>query len=179
METEILKKRLLLVLIIIFIIACGYWIFSENSVTDIAEAPITSENEETNKAYVYLSGGVKIPGVYEVSKGTRVYEVVKKAGDTIPYANIKDIDMQESIQEDRKIHIPVDVSNATTTLKLVNINSANELELRLLPGVGKATASKIIEYRNEHGNFKTKEELKEISGIGEGKYSKLVDKVTI
>ena len=63
--------------------------------------------------------------------------------------------------------------------KRQNINTANEIELRILPGVGVATAKKILDYREEHGKFKTKEELKEISGIGEGKYNKLSDKITI
>ncbi len=49
----------------------------------------------------------------------------------------------------------------------VNINTASEEELTSLPGIGPAKAKAIVEYRKEHGNFKSVDELSNVSGIGE------------
>ena len=61
----------------------------------------------------------------------------------------------------------------------VNINTATGKELETLSGVGEATASKIITYRKEHGLFTCKEDLKKVPGIGDGKFKKLEDSITL
>jgi competence protein ComEA len=61
----------------------------------------------------------------------------------------------------------------------ININKASIEELDTLPRIGEKTAQKIIEYRNSHTNFKTIEEIKEVSGIGDAKYSQIKDLITI
>lgn len=57
--------------------------------------------------------------------------------------------------------------------KVVNINTANEEELITLPAVGPVTAKAIIEYREKYGNFKEKEEIKNVSGIGNNLFRKI------
>ena len=66
-----------------------------------------------------------------------------------------------------------------TTIEKVNINTATAEQLMQLPGVGEKTANKIINHRNENGEFKTLDQLKEVSGIGEKKYEKMKDMITI
>lgn len=61
----------------------------------------------------------------------------------------------------------------TQTEFLININTDNINELTLLPGIGKAKALLIIEYRKENGDFSNKEELMNVQGIGEAVYNKL------
>ena len=48
-----------------------------------------------------------------------------------------------------------------------------------LPGIGEKTALKIIEYRNKYGGFKSIDEIKNISGIGDKKYAKIKDLITV
>ena len=64
-------------------------------------------------------------------------------------------------------------------LAAVNINTATVDELKSLPGVGPAKAAAIVEYRSQHGSFKSVEELKEVKGIGEGIFNKLKDEVAV
>ena len=52
-------------------------------------------------------------------------------------------------------------------------------ELQTLPGVGPATAASIIEYREGGGTFSKPEDIKNVSGIGDGKYAKLADKICV
>ena len=57
--------------------------------------------------------------------------------------------------------------------RLVNINSADAAELMTLPGIGETKASQIVEYRRKNGAFACKEDLKNVSGIGDSIYEKL------
>ena len=70
-------------------------------------------------------------------------------------------------------------STSDTTSKKVNINTATQEELDTLPGIGPSIASKIIDYREQNGKFNSIEEIKEVSGIGEAKYEKIKDSITI
>ena len=71
------------------------------------------------------------------------------------------------------------VSAAEAQAKVVNINTASVQELEVLHGVGPATAARIAEYRQEHGGFKNTDELVEVRGIGEKKYEKMKQQVSI
>ncbi len=55
----------------------------------------------------------------------------------------------------------------------VNLNTATKTELMMLPGIGEATAERILLYREEKGPFKSVNELKNVKGIGEKKFGKL------
>ncbi len=59
----------------------------------------------------------------------------------------------------------------------VNINTASVQELKTLPGIGESKADAILAYRQSHGSFKTAEEIMQISGIKEGLYNKIKDKI--
>lgn len=61
---------------------------------------------------------------------------------------------------------------------LININTASREELMTLPGIGESKADAILEYRKTNGGFGTKEEIMNITGIKEGVYSKIEDKIT-
>ena len=56
---------------------------------------------------------------------------------------------------------------------VVNINAGDVSSISTLPGIGKSTAEKIIKYRDEHGNFKKKEDLTQVKGIGSKKFEKI------
>ena len=61
----------------------------------------------------------------------------------------------------------------------ININTANIEQLETLPGIGPTTATKIINYREENGKFKTIEDIKQVSGIGENKFEKIKNNITV
>ncbi len=66
-----------------------------------------------------------------------------------------------------------------TEALLININTADVAELDKLPGIGEATAKKIIAYREQNGNFKSIEDIMNVSGIAEKKFEKLKDYITV
>ncbi len=62
----------------------------------------------------------------------------------------------------------VEFAAATVHDGSININTATKEELMLLPGIGESRATDIIAHREQHGDFKTKESLKDVNGIGDG-----------
>lgn len=63
--------------------------------------------------------------------------------------------------------------------KLININKATPIELESLTGIGVSTAQKIINYRETYGKFKTIEDIKNVSGIGDAKYEAIKNDITV
>ena len=61
----------------------------------------------------------------------------------------------------------------------VSINSATKEELMKLEGIGEVKAEAIIKYRQENGSFKSVEELKNVSGIGDAVYDKIKDNIIV
>ena len=69
--------------------------------------------------------------------------------------------------------------NTNTQSNKININTATQTELEELPGIGPSIALKIIKYRDENGKFKTIEDIKKVSGVGDSKYAKIKDIISI
>lgn len=69
--------------------------------------------------------------------------------------------------------------NNTSVVQLININLASDIELESLPGIGSKTAKEIIDYRNKYGFFGSKEEIKNVKGIGDKKYEKIKDLISV
>lgn len=61
----------------------------------------------------------------------------------------------------------------------VNLNTASAAQLEALPGIGKAMADRIVEYRQKNGSFKKAEDLMNVRGIGEKNFLKLKPLVTV
>src|SRR5699024_162333 len=61
----------------------------------------------------------------------------------------------------------------------ININTATQEELETLEGIGTSTANKIIQYRKENGNFKSIEDIKNVSGIGDVKFNNIKDSICV
>ncbi len=70
-------------------------------------------------------------------------------------------------------------NNGKSITGKVNINTASQTELETLPGIGPATSSKIISYREENGKFESIEELKEVSGIGDAKFENIKELICV
>lgn len=138
---------------------------------------------------IHIAGAVKNPGVYEIRQGSRIYEVINIAGGASSTANLDAINLAEKITEDgKKIIVPEKImgpqnlagtSSSNLSSNLININTADEKRLCELPGIGPKTAQKIIEYRTNFRTFNKIEDIKNVPGIGEGKFSQIKDLITV
>ena len=69
--------------------------------------------------------------------------------------------------------------SAPEKIALVNLNTATQEELTALPGIGDTLAERIISYREAHGGFSSAEEVRQVEGIGEGKYAGIENLITV
>lgn len=151
------------------------------------------EENLSDKIYVDIGGSVLNPGVYEVKHGTRLFKVIELAGGLLENANVTNINQAKEVFDGEKIIIPnvydefdsqnsPDENNSSKECDQngqpnytysagdedkININMADANSLQTIPGIGPSKANKIIEYRKINGPFKSIDELKNISGIGE------------
>ncbi|BDF78794.1 comEA protein [Pyramidobacter piscolens W5455] len=133
--------------------------------------------------YAYITGAVSHPGVYPISADARVFQLVEAAGGFRFDADQSQVNLAAPIRDGAHVHVKAAALAPRASAKsassqdgkresgtqYVYVNTATEEELCALPGVGPATARKIIEYRQTHGPFHSAEALLEVSGIGKGK----------
>ena len=152
------------------------------------------ENTISKNVTIYVSGEVNNPGIVTIESDKRLYDAVEKLGGVTQNADLNRINLAiklnaaehyiiPKIGEDNIISQDISVNNIDTIkneqTSKININTATIEELDNLPGVGEATANKILNYREENGIFKSIEEVKNVNGIGEKKYIDIKDKICI
>ncbi len=174
--------------------------FVDNETEEVSE---TAEIEE--KIVVHITGAVKKEGVIYLKKGARIVDAIKEAGGETKEADLSQVNLAYELQDGQKIYIPnknekvsqyiistngetIDSNGAntgnesTSTSKegaKVNINTATQNELDGLPGIGPALAQRIIDFREENGNFKSIEDIQNVKGIGDSKFDEIRDKIVV
>lgn len=127
------------------------------------------------KIEVEITGQINKPGTYKVEIGDDIFTLIEKAGGLTELADNESINLYYCLTSlDTKIYIPKDNGG-----NKISINSADLETLQILPGIGEATATKIIDYRNKNGDFLLIDHIKNVSGIGDSVFNKIKDFITI
>ena len=179
---------------------------ASDALADNTEKTENIETDDSQSFVVYVSGYVNNPGVYELSAGSRVIDAIDAAGGYSKEAYDNYLNLASLIADGQMIYVPSEEEvesgsiergvasgadgsgvggvtggngggNSSGSGALVNINQASKEELMTLPGIGESKADKIIAYREENGRFSTPEGIMEISGIKDGLYNKIKDKI--
>ncbi len=144
--------------------------------------PQTNQNQinETTYYYVDIKGEIILPGVYLVKSNFLIKDVIEMAGGLTPDADISNINLAEVITNNQMIIIPINNNKQIeNNSNLININTATKEQLIQLESIGESKANNIIDYITNKGSFKTIEELKNVSGIGNEIYKKIKDFITV
>lgn len=140
---------------------------------------------------VHVAGAVVSPGVYELGGGARVVGAVEAAGGPADGADLSALNLAAVIADGQRVYVPlvgetppvVAVAGEPATSGSgppgpIDINEATPGELDALPGIGPATASAIVDHREQHGPFAGVDDLEAVRGIGPAKLDALRDLVT-
>ena len=192
-----------LAVIVIILVGRGMMASSTKEKVMVTNAVNTTRVEETTtmmpqNCYVDIKGEVLRPGVYEFSCESRIQEVIKKAGGFTEEADETKINLAQKISDQMQIIVPnlhskqeegvtegnSEKGNSSNTTPsnskqgTVNINTATLEELQTIKGIGKKKAEAILQYRKEHGPFRTKEDLLQVKGIGKKALEAIESQVT-
>ena len=167
----------------------GLTLVQEDATAGETAADSAAPENASGEVVVHVAGAVSSPGVYTLPADSRVDDAVRAAGATAD-ADLSQLNLAQKLADGQKITVPVagaapaDGSSAATTADndnggLININTATQEELESLPSIGEVRAQAIITYREEHGGFRTIDELKEVSGIGDKIFADISPHVTV
>ena len=142
---------------------------------------IPNHNEKT--ILVSIQGEVYHPGVYEMVEQSNLLDLIRQAGGLTSKADIQDIDANRILEEGIIYEIP-SIDEYSPFLPneeggKVNINNASTERLQMLDGIGLILAERIVNYREEYGPFRSIEEIKNVSGIGDSLYEKIKEDIII
>ena len=135
---------------------------------------------------IHVVGAVRRPGLYRLAEGARAADALSRAGGPTANADLEAIDLAALIADGQQVAVPrrADMGagpapnpspGACPAARAgpVHLNSATVEQLDALPGIGPSTAQKIVDYRQEHGAFRSVDELDAVSGIGLAKIDQL------
>jgi len=172
---------------------------------DLASGPGSSASVAPGtprSVFVHVHGHVQRPGLYELPAGARVVDVVAAAGGLTETADEAGVNLARPLVDGEQLRVPAPGDPAAPSngagggggagagpgaaagpggaaVGPVDLNRADEAALQSLPGVGPATSSAILEWREQNGAFRSVDDLLEVSGIGEKTVEKLRPLVTV
>lgn len=203
------NKKIILVVLAIIILFFWNFLNSKNEINSIennelnvAKTNSTEENSETeeNIIVVHVTGEVKNPGIVKVKEGSRIEDIIEAAGGLTENSDITNVNLAYLVEDGMKIRIPSnddeDLSSENyissdsgeriligndeeSNTNIININKATQTDLETLPGIGPSLATRIIEYREQNGEFKEIEDIKNVGGIGDIKFDKIKEYIKV
>jgi competence protein ComEA len=145
------------------------------------------------RVYVHVTGAVRRPGVYRLPAWARLDLAVIRAGGATKRADLVGINLAAKISDGQQVIVPRRAGASSgaaggaegaaagggpgTAAGPISLNTATVDQLDELDGIGPATAQKILDWRKQHGGFRSVEDLQQISGIGPKRFESLKDKV--
>jgi competence protein ComEA len=154
-----------------------------------ADADVTgSASGSADMLVVAVSGLVRRPGLVRLPAGSRVADAIDGAGGALPGTDLSMTNLARKVADGELIVVglaPSAMPAASTGGGtgggggLVNLNTATLEQLQTLPGVGPVLAQRIIDYREQNGQFRSVADLRKVTGIGDARYNELKARVTV
>ena len=194
------KSIILAFLCSLVLIIGGLFYFNQNKTEDYSGVSFSNISNETNnkdekaedkhdeKIFVDVKGAVKHPGVFETTKDKRVKDLIEEAGGLLDDADTSTLNLSQRVKDQMVIYVlkhgekPKQISDggsSSSNTDVININTANKEQLMKISGVGKTKAEAIISYREKKGDFKKKEDITKVRGIGKATFEKIKDKIEV
>ncbi|WP_439382263.1 helix-hairpin-helix domain-containing protein [Amycolatopsis lexingtonensis] len=132
---------------------------------------------------VSVIGRVRSPGLVTVPSGARVADVLRAVGGAEPGADVSGLNLARKVADGEQLAVgvpaPAAVAGEPAAGGKVDLNASTADQLDTLPGIGEVMAKRIVQWRTDHGGFTKIEQLRDVDGLGESKFEKLREKVTV
>ena len=188
--------------IVLVVLALVRFVPTETSASQDFEAPAQAEEQaaseqdsDVRQVGVDVEGAVASPGLYLVSADARVNDAVAAAGGMTSDADRQRVNLAQKVEDGMQVYVPsheeAPAATGTTTTGAgqasssgaskgkVNLNTASAEELQTLSGIGPSLSQRIIDYRQANGPFKSVDDLRKVSGIGDTRFKNLKDLVCV
>jgi competence protein ComEA len=160
-------------------------------------APQTTVATDVNavkQAVVHVAGAVATPGLYRLPVDARLADAIAAAGGPAPGAEVDRLNLAAKVADGQRIGVPrrgdpigaatgddaaASATGGSESTGPVDLNTATAAQLETLPGVGPATAARILDQRTRQGGFKSVRDLLRVPGIGERRFADLKDRVRV
>ncbi|GAA4492257.1 hypothetical protein GCM10023191_027950 [Actinoallomurus oryzae] len=168
---------------------------AQTAAAQTAAAPAVAATPSPTPAVlvVDVAGKVRHPGVVTLPAGSRVIDAIKEAGGVRPGAKTGTLNLARRVVDGEQILVGVTAtpapgapppaapgaSGTSVPGAPLDLNTATAGQLDQLPGVGPVLAQRIVDYRTQHGGFRSVDELRQVSGIGEAKFADVKDLVRV
>ncbi|MBV7273052.1 helix-hairpin-helix domain-containing protein [Clostridiaceae bacterium UIB06] len=194
-KKKIIGSIAILVIFIIFL-SVGYYIskpskqFNSKEVFNETTSVESKDVKDTKEITVYINGEIKNPGVYKLKNDSRLDELIKISGGFLESADKSKLNLAKKLKDEDYIYVEKKLEgnpNGTANTHIgtsnqdakININTASKDELKNIPGIGDVTAQKIIDYREKNSRFSSIEDLKKVGRIGDKTLEKIKEKADI
>jgi competence protein ComEA len=135
--------------------------------------------------YVHVAGAVRRPGLYRIPEGSRVAAALDLAGGPTRRAEVAAVNLAAPLEDGQQVVVPARGAGAPGATAApggpavpgaqVSLATATVDQLDGLDGIGPTLAERIIAFRDQHGGFRSIEQLREVEGIGEKRFEALKD----
>lgn len=191
------EKKLAIALVAILVFAIGALLWNQDDISlqntslpmyqQQAEPKAKDVEKQAQIATIDVKGAVKKPGIYKLTMPVRLYQLLEAAGGISGVADVNRINLAKVIADGSMIYIPKKGEQIPTEASpiqnketdKINLNTATLEELETLEGLGPTKAKAIIQYRGEHGGFRSVDELLQVSGIGERTLERIKEKIFV
>lgn len=157
----------------------------------------TSASNSTSGVIVDVEGKVAKPGVRTLPTGSRILDALNAAGGALPGTDLTALNQAQVLVDGEQVLVgvtppPQDETGAPSGrgkksrgragvggAQPVHLNTAGVEDLEQLPGVGPALAQRIVDFRTEHGPFRSVDDLRQVSGFGGSRFANLAPMVAL
>lgn len=173
-------RRRLLLLVGAILVSVVLFISGQTKSEPVRVKPSESNPNslQVSGGFVHISGAVLNPGVYPISLGMRLFEVIALAGGFTKQADQDSVNLARTLTDGEQVVVSGS-SSKVISQGLLNLNRATVSELDKLPGLGPTLAARIIDWREANHGFQTVEDLRKVGGIGDKLFAGLRKLVTL
>ena len=182
--TKWVFSAIFLIAALIFCIFVGVGRYQLSGTKELVSVQDQASEESGKTVTVDVKGAVVSPGIYSLPSGSRVQDAIEEAGGFLNEADSAQLNLAKRLSDEDMIVVnhkdaEAGAEESGADSGLLDLNTAGAEDLEKLPGIGPVLAERIVEYRENNGNFQSAEDLLYVPGIGSNLFREIENLITV